>query len=258
MSIHPSYNITARILPLLVSFGVVSFGLASEANAGEPTAPQAAEASPAAAVLAGYDRGFVLSSPDGKNSLRFVGLLTAEHALEWLDGAPGSGALLLNRARGCGRHPVRRGPALPARGRLRPRRGAAPLRQPGLRRRALQRERPRRRAGSGPPPGRGARRQQDRQPLGGHRERSGGRGPPPRRRDRRGGRSGEGCRAPRSWPRGRGLQGPRLRAHVSGVRQRGDGTARSRPIGASTPSATTPRPATSSRIGSNRSYATCS
>ncbi len=97
-STHP----VTRILPLLLTFG-----LASEANAGEPTAPETApvaqapssspEGSPS--VLASNDRGFVLRSPDGKSSLRFVGLLQAQHAHEWLDGAPGSGALLINRAR---------------------------------------------------------------------------------------------------------------------------------------------------------------
>ncbi|MFN7142940.1 MAG: porin [Myxococcota bacterium] len=105
MSTLSNKHLVTWILPVLLTFGP-----ASEATAGEPTASRSAEAVSAAqapssapdgspSVLAGYDRGFVLRSPDGKNSLRFVGLVQVQHAHAWLDGAPGSGALQINRAR---------------------------------------------------------------------------------------------------------------------------------------------------------------
>lgn len=98
----PAPSTATRMLPLLLSFG-----LASEAAAGEPAAApdeptaHAPSASPDGlpSALASYDRGFVLRSADGRNSLRFVGLVQVQHAHAWLDGAQGSGALQIHRAR---------------------------------------------------------------------------------------------------------------------------------------------------------------
>lgn len=75
MSSLTSKNLLRRILALLLCLG-----LSAEAKGDD-------------------DRVLALRSPDGTSSLRFVGLVQVQHAAEWIDEAPSSGTLLLNRAR---------------------------------------------------------------------------------------------------------------------------------------------------------------
>lgn len=63
----------------------------SVAFAGQPTGDEA--------PAAGDERGFVLRSADGANSLRILGLFQPQFAHSWVSGAPDENALFVNRAR---------------------------------------------------------------------------------------------------------------------------------------------------------------
>lgn len=92
-----SWTRAALRLLLLWTSALTSDALALSSP--QPPAVSGAAIADEPARLVSRDHGFVLRSADGRNSLRFLGLLQVQYAQTWSNGAAGSGALQIPRAR---------------------------------------------------------------------------------------------------------------------------------------------------------------
>jgi EmrB/QacA subfamily drug resistance transporter len=98
-------GIRALVAPLRVTLGLIAWTLAltlgpSVARAQAPVGSETSANSEAPLSLrSGYDRGFVLRSADGVNSLRILGLFQPRFAHDWVGGSPDQSRFFVSRAR---------------------------------------------------------------------------------------------------------------------------------------------------------------